>query len=79
MLKLKSKTNWHRQNYTKTEAGSRIITLDDDTIEILKIWKKRQLEMGITKDFIFSYDGSPMMKSTISRNIKKYAKESGVP
>lgn len=79
MLKLKTKTNWHRQNYTKTEAGNRIITLDDDTIEILKIWKKRQLDMGIVTDFIFSYDGAPMMKSTISRNIKKYAREAGVP
>lgn len=79
MLKLKSKTNWHRQNYTKTEAGSRIITLDDDTIEILKVWKKRQHDIGITTDFIFSYDGAPMMKSTLSRNIKKYAKEAGVP
>lgn len=79
MLKLKTKTNWIRQNYTKTESGNRIISLDDDTIEILKIWKKRQLEMAVTSDFIFSYDGAPMMKSTIGRNIKKYAKEAGVP
>jgi integrase len=79
MLKLKTKTDWQRQNYTKTESGNRIISLDDDTIEILKIWKKRQLDMGVTTNFIFSYDGAPMMKSTIGRNIKKYAKEAGVP
>lgn len=78
MLLLKSKTNWIRQKYTKTEAGSRIITLDDDTIEILKVWKARQAEYGI-KNFIFSYDGLPMMKSTLLRIIKRYAIIAEVP
>lgn len=79
MLKLKTKDNWIRQNYTKTEYGSRIISLDDDTVKVLRTWKKRQHSMGLETDFIFSYDGTPMMKSTISRNIKKYAKLADVP
>ena len=79
MLQLKNKTDWIRKNYTKTESGSRTITLDDDTIEILKIWKKRQRAMNVKTNFIFSYDGAPMMKSTISRNIKKYARLANVP
>ncbi|HBI2045582.1 TPA: site-specific integrase [Enterococcus faecalis] len=78
MLLLKSKTDWTRQKYTKTNSGNRIITLDDDTVEILKVWKKRQQELGI-KDFVFSYDGYPMIKSTISRIIARYAKLADVP
>ncbi|MDR0899680.1 MAG: tyrosine-type recombinase/integrase [Lactobacillaceae bacterium] len=78
MLLLESKTKWKRQTYTKTEAGSRIISLDDDTITILKAWKERQAKIGDV-DFIFSYDGNPMIKSTISRIIKRYSKLAGVP
>lgn len=78
MLLFKTKKNWERQNYTKTDAGSRTISLDDDTIEILKVWKKRQASYGI-KDFVFSYDGFPMQKSTISRIIARYANLAGVP
>lgn len=78
MLILESKTNWKRQSYTKTEAGSRIISLDDDTVEILKAWKKRQSEIA-DMDFVFSYDGNPMIKSTIARIVKRYAKLAGVP
>ncbi|MFR0959657.1 MAG: tyrosine-type recombinase/integrase, partial [Enterococcus sp.] len=79
MLILESKTNWQRQSYIKTEAGSRIISLDDDTIEILKTWKKRQAEEIGNLDFIFSYDGNPMIKSTIARIVKRYANIAGVP
>lgn len=78
MLLFKSKTNWERQNYTKTESGNRIITLDDDTIQILKEWKKRQSSM-CNSDFIFSYDGAPMQKSTISRIIDRYSRLANVP
>ncbi|MGM0122899.1 hypothetical protein IGI37_000265 [Enterococcus sp. AZ194] len=73
MLLFKAKTDWTRQPYSKTEAGSRTITLDDDTVEILKVWKNRQEEMGV-KNFVFSYDSLPMQKSTISRIVKRYAR-----
>ncbi len=72
-LFIQNKNNWQRKSYTKTEDGKRIISLDEDTIQILKEWKQRQSEMGID-DFIFSYDGMPMLKSTISRIIGRYAK-----
>lgn len=76
-LYLRNKSNWQRKNYTKTEDGKRIISLDNDTIEILKVWKERQVKIGID-DFIFSYDGTPMIKSTIGRIIQRYAKLANV-
>ncbi|WP_332516637.1 hypothetical protein [Anaerorhabdus sp.] len=36
-------------------------------------WKQRQETIGI-RDFIFSYDGIPMIKSTIARIIERYSK-----
>ncbi|MBO0451357.1 MULTISPECIES: tyrosine-type recombinase/integrase [Enterococcus] len=77
-LFIRSKNDWTRKNYTKTADGKRIISLDDDTIQILKDWKKRQNEMGI-HDFIFSYDGMPMIKSTISRIVERYSTFANVP
>ncbi len=76
-LYIKNKTTWTRKNYTKTEDGKRIISLDDDTIQILKEWKARQAKIGI-HDFVFSYDGMPMLKSTISRIIGRFAKLANV-
>ncbi len=78
MLIMTNKNNWQRQNHTKTDAGLRTITLDDDTIQILKAWKERQSELGKV-NFVLSYDGNPMLKSTISRIIKRYAKLANVP
>lgn len=80
MLIMKTRSDWKRNSYTKTEDGKRIIALDDDTINILTIWRKRQLEIGLgnSNDFIFSYDGLPMIKSTIGRIIKRYSQFAGV-
>ncbi|MGT2743055.1 tyrosine-type recombinase/integrase [Streptococcus plurextorum] len=78
MLIMKSKTNWIRQNHTKTDSGLRTISLDDDTISILKEWKNRQASLGRV-NFVLSYDGNPMLKSTISRIIKRYAILAKVP
>ncbi|MFS3916061.1 tyrosine-type recombinase/integrase [Bacillus australimaris] len=76
MLILKTRTEWKRNSYTKTEDGKRTIALDDDTINILKVWRERQLTIGLGKvdDFVFSYDGLPMIKSTIGRILSRYAK-----
>ena len=73
MLIMKSKKNWRRQNHTKTDSGLRTISLDNDTLTVLKDWKERQSKFGKV-NFILSYDGNPMLKSTISRIIKRYAK-----
>lgn len=76
MLVIKSKSEWHRNSYTKTEDGKRTISIDGDTAQVLMTWREFQKGIGLGKDddFVFSYDGSPMLKSTISRIIKRYAK-----
>ena len=76
MLIVKNKKEWIRNSYTKTEDGKRMISLDDDTLRILKEWRIIQSAIGLghENNFIFSYDGLPMLKSTISRIIKRYAK-----
>lgn len=80
MLVIKNKKDWKRNSYTKTEDGKRIIALDNDTIKILRRWRSRQSEIGLGKenDFVFSYDGLPMIKSTISRIIKRYSRLANV-
>ncbi|GAY78734.1 site-specific recombinase, phage integrase family [Sporolactobacillus inulinus] len=77
ILFMRNKMDWERKNYTKTADGKRIISLDDDTIRVLKDWKERQSELNI-QDFVFSYDGMPMIKSTLSRIIGRYAKLANV-
>ena len=80
MLVINSKQNWYINSYTKTDSGKRTITLDKDTLNILKKWKETQKQIGLgnENDFIFSYDGLPMIKSTISRIITRYSKLAGV-
>lgn len=80
MLVLKNRDEWVRNSYTKTTDGKRTIALDDDTIGILKNWRERQKTIGLgeEQDFIFTYDGLPMIKSTLSRIIKRYASLAGV-
>lgn len=58
--------------YTKTISGLRTISLDNDTIEILKIWKERQFKNEIT-DFIISYSNKPLVRSTVNRIVTRYA------
>ncbi|MBP2079657.1 tyrosine-type recombinase/integrase [Oceanobacillus polygoni] len=72
-LQSKSSKEFVRKPYTKTVDGIRTISLDDDTLEILKIWKQRQSEHGI-EDFILSYTGLPVHRSTIPRIVTRYAK-----
>lgn len=69
--------NWNRKNKMKTEAGRRIISIDDDTIRILKEWKERQATYG-NYNFVISYTGEPLGKSTIGRIIKRHARIAGV-
>lgn len=69
-----------RVNYLKTEAGQRIITLDDDTLAVLREWRKRQLDHGLggDKDFVFSLTGYPIGRWTIGRWLRIYADKGGV-
>lgn len=72
-LQMKSKKDFKRKPYTKTEDGIRTISLDDDTLAILKNWKQVQSEHGID-NFILSYTGLPVHRSTIHRIVQRYAK-----
>ncbi|MGO3196090.1 hypothetical protein [Vagococcus salmoninarum] len=56
----------------KTEAGRRIISLDDDIISVLRAWKEHQ-EFMENYDFVISYTGTPLGKLTINRIARRYA------
>ena len=77
-LYYKNKDNYRIKPYTKTRAGKRIITLDDELVRILREWRELQLAHGVKK-FVLSYDDRPMIKSTLNNLIHKYAKLAGVP
>ncbi|XJS10171.1 tyrosine-type recombinase/integrase [Aerococcaceae bacterium WGS1372] len=59
--------------YTKTKSSQRVISLDDDTISILKKWKERQLKNGLNQ-FIMSYSDKPLVRGTVNRVVNRYAK-----
>ena len=63
---------YHVKPYTKTKSGQRTISLDDDTIFILKKWRERQLKHGITK-FIISYATERLVRQTVNRVVERYA------
>lgn len=77
-LDYQNKNQYRIKPYTKTNAGKRTITLDDELVEILAEWRKCQLEHGVKK-FVLSYDDRPMIKSTLNNVIHKYAKLARVP
>lgn len=60
-------------NELKAENANRIISLYDETIKVLKKWKKRQRKYGLD-NYILTYDGLPLIKSTIGRNIRSLRK-----
>lgn len=68
----------YRQNYTKTDAGNRIIPLDSFTIKILKEWRERQKNNGINSDFIFSDTGKPLYSQRVAEEMKVFAEKAGV-
>lgn len=72
-LHMKSLKDYKRKPYTKTVDGMRTISLDDDTLKVLQNWKHVQSEHGID-NFIISYTGLPVYRSTIPRIISRYAK-----
>lgn len=76
-LEMKNQQQFLRKPYTKTECGMRIISLDDDTIQILEEWQKVQYEHGITQ-FILRYTDLPLFRSTVQRIIERYAKLANV-
>ncbi|TPE08393.1 site-specific integrase [Enterococcus sp. PF-2] len=77
-LEMTNQSNFIRKHYTKTESGLRIISLDDDTVKVLKEWKQVQKNHGV-KEFILSYTDLPLYRSTVQRIIQRYAKLARVP
>lgn len=76
-LYYKNKDDYQIKPYTKTRSGKRIITLDDELVQVLKAWRQEQLDHGV-KQFVLSYDDRPMIKSTLNNVIHKFAKIAGV-
>ena len=64
--------------YLKNDASRRTVTLDNELLQVLKDWKKLQEKYNV-KNFVLSYDDTPLNKSTLSRWLKKYAQLAGVP
>ncbi|EMW5406267.1 tyrosine-type recombinase/integrase [Enterococcus faecalis] len=77
-LEMKNQNDFRRKPYTKTENGMRIISLDDDTIDVLTEWKHVQKAHGV-EQFILSYTDLPLFRSTVQRIIERYAKLAKVP
>ncbi len=71
-LDMKSKKEYTRSLTLKTENSKRIISLDDDTIKILKEWKRRQQKL-VNSHFIMSYDGTPLHRCIVGRIISKHS------
>lgn len=76
-LNYTNKRNYTIKPYTKTESGMRIISLDSELMECLKRWRADQQRHGNIR-FIISYDGAPLLRSTLSRILKRYARLAGV-
>ncbi|WP_225534910.1 site-specific integrase [Enterococcus sp. S23] len=71
----------NRKNYDyttpKTSSSVRSVSIDEITIQQLLNWKQQQ---SVIKDinFIFSYDGLPLSKSTTFYWLKRLSKKAGV-
>lgn len=68
--------NWYI-NRTKTRSSVRLIYLDDVTVELLKNWKSEQQKLGRIS-FVFSYNGLPLVKSTLKRTLEIHSKIAGI-
>lgn len=68
---------WKPTHEMKTKNAERTISLDNETLSVLKKWHELQHKAGVDS-YILTYDGLPMAKYTISRNLKKYAEPAGV-
>nr|WP_326102005.1 site-specific integrase [Bacillus atrophaeus] len=57
----------------KIKASNRVIALDDNTIDFLKKWRERQLDVFLSK-YVLSYNGLPTNKSATFHIIKQHSK-----
>lgn len=73
----KNKKEWYLQD-TKTSSSVRVISLDVDTVEHLKYWKSIQDKVCQDEKYIFTIEGYPLHKSTLSRQLKRHSSFVGV-
>lgn len=72
-----NKMDYEIKPYTKTSAGKRTLTIDDELLTVLKDWKKEQINHG-GSEFVLSYDNCPNNRSTLSRWLERYAELAGI-
>lgn len=64
---------------TKTLKGNRVIPLNDCAIEAFRIMEKRNEDMGITSDLIFSnYEGSLLNIKSVQTTFKGICNDLGI-
>ncbi|MBD5824598.1 MULTISPECIES: tyrosine-type recombinase/integrase [Lactococcus] len=73
-----TKNNWIRKNKLKTEKSKRVISIDEDTVQVLKDWKERQKELSTKFEFVLSYDLTPNDSHFVRDMLKKYCERAGV-
>ncbi|EGO5181325.1 site-specific integrase [Enterococcus faecalis] len=61
----------------KTKASNRVIALDDDTLDLLKKWKKLQTK-NVPSKYVLSYNGAPTNKSATYHVIKRHSELASV-
>lgn len=77
-MEYRNKQDYTIKPYTKTASGKRVISLDSDTLNFLRNWKKIQREHGV-KNFVVSYDDTPTSRSTVNKIVKRYARLAEIP
>ena len=77
-LEYRNKQDYTIKPYTKTASGKRVISLDSDTLNFLRNWKKIQREHGV-RTFVISYDDTPTSRSTVNKIVKRYARLAEIP
>lgn len=71
-LEFKNNRAYFVKPYTKTTSSRRIISLDINTMLLLKLWKEHQ-EQHFQPEFIISYSTVPLRRTNINRIINKHA------
>ena len=72
----KNQKEWYITD-TKSISGTRLLYLDDDTLEHLKYWKQAQAQIGECR-FVFSLADSPLVKSTLKRVLQIHSEFVGI-
>lgn len=72
----KSQKEWYLTE-PKTQSSIRLIYLDDDTLNVLKEWRKAQSQIGNFR-FVFTVSDSPLIKSTLKRVLQRHSDYAGV-